>query len=258
MNDQHRQAVQAQFGRNAENYVTGRGFSEGYSLGRLLELAAPSAGWCMLDIATGGGHTAARFGDRCRMAVASDLTFRMLTAARRRYPELVCCQHDAEHVPYPDGSFDAVTCRIAPHHFPSIDAFVMEVARVLKPGGLLAIADNVASPDRKVARYVDALETLRDPSHHLMFTLPDWEAAFYAAGVSVTHTEAFHKTDDFDGWAGRMGVSADDTLRLRAMVLQAPPAVQEWMQPRQKGSRIEFLLHEVIILGRKVENGSLS
>ena len=81
----------------------------------------------VLDVATGGGHTAVDISSRVRAVVASDITPEMLAEARtlarengRRNIEFVAA--DAECLPFRPGSFDRVTCRIAPHHFPDVRA----------------------------------------------------------------------------------------------------------------------------------------
>lgn len=73
-----------------------------------------------------------------------------------------------------DGAFDAVTCRIAPHHFADIGRFIAEAVRVLRPGGLLAVVDNIvpgsrlrgkkADRRRAAGEYINIFEKLRDPT----------------------------------------------------------------------------------------------
>lgn len=48
---------------------------------------------------------------------------------------------DSEHLPFPSGSFDAVTCSHSFHHYPNQEAVVREFARVLRPNGVLLLAD---------------------------------------------------------------------------------------------------------------------
>lgn len=48
---------------------------------------------------------------------------------------------DAEHLPFPDASFDVVTCSNSFHHYPHQAAAVREMRRVLRPGGRLMIID---------------------------------------------------------------------------------------------------------------------
>jgi len=53
---------------------------------------------------------------------------------------------DAEHLLFPDKSFDAVTCAFAIFFFPDVDAALSEMYRVLKPGGSLAITNFNKTP----------------------------------------------------------------------------------------------------------------
>jgi len=115
-----KQAVQAQFAPSAEAYVTSRVHADQADLRRMVELAGLHGEERVLDIATGGGHTALAFAPHAREVVASDLTPEMLAAAERfiagqgvanvRYE-----QADAEALPFADGEFDVVTCRVAAH-----------------------------------------------------------------------------------------------------------------------------------------------
>lgn len=48
---------------------------------------------------------------------------------------------DAEHIPFDDNFFDVVLNLESSHHYPSLDRFFAEVARVLKPGGHFSMVD---------------------------------------------------------------------------------------------------------------------
>ena len=47
----------------------------------------------------------------------------------------------ADRLPYPDGSFDIVTCSQSFHHYPYPEKAMAEARRVLKPGGLYILSD---------------------------------------------------------------------------------------------------------------------
>ena len=74
--------IKSQFGAAADKYATSRVHAKGASLGRLVELVKPKANWHALDVATGGGHTAAAFAPHVAAVIASDLTPEMLSAAQ--------------------------------------------------------------------------------------------------------------------------------------------------------------------------------
>src|SRR5690349_10465390 len=132
--------VRAQYGSVGDAYVKSVGHATGADLQRMIAVAQPQASERLLDIATGGGHVARVFAPHVAEVVASDLTPEILTHAAASFAEqglsnITTALVDAEDIPYPDATFDLVTCRIAPHHFPHPDRFVTEAARVLKSGG---------------------------------------------------------------------------------------------------------------------------
>src|SRR6266581_6211669 len=144
--DEKKAQVQEYFARTAESYVASFSHRTGDDLQRLIELGEWNSQQLALDIATGGGHTALAVAPHVGQIVVTDLTPRMLEKAR----EYILAQGvtnaqfqtaDAEQLPFAAESFDRVTCRIAPHHFPDIAQFVQEVARVLKPGGIFLLID---------------------------------------------------------------------------------------------------------------------
>lgn len=58
-----------------------------------------------------------------------------LCRAKHRLPGLQFVQGDAQNLPFPDESFDAVVNVEASHQYPDFRGFLAEVARVLRPGG---------------------------------------------------------------------------------------------------------------------------
>jgi len=256
MTGEIKRQAQLQFGAHAEEYVASPVHSKGYSLGRMIEIIKPDQGWTALDVATGGGHTALALAQAGVQVIASDLTAPMLHAARQHIQpqgaaRIVFCAADAEDLPYPGSTFDCVTCRIAAHHFPNVQAFVRESARVLKPGGILAVVDNISSGEPAIARYYNDFEKLRDPSHNWAYSIDDWDTFFFSEGLKVFHKELVSKEIDFDVWASRMGVTGSDLVRLRVLLLRAPQQAASWLQPREKAGRVSFILTEGIIAGRK-------
>jgi len=245
---------QARFSRFAQAYVVSERHARGAELARLVELAQPQADWRVLDVATGGGHTARTFASHVRQVVAADIAPTMLNAARATIsaPNVVYAVSDAENLAFASEQFDLVTCRIAPHHFPDVYRFVQECARVLKPGGSLIVQDVTVPEDERSARYIDSFFRLRDPSHNRCYAEYEWRGMFLDAGLTVAHTETIAHQIALLPWAEQQACSDYVIERLHILLQQAPQAVREWMQPQCIGTAdATFQQAHVIIVGRK-------
>jgi len=113
----------------------------------------------VLDVASGTGDLALAFARRVGpqgRVVMSDINSQMLTRGRNRlidqgFPvESVVC--DAEHLPFPDASFDRVTVAFGLRNMTDKQAALREMARVLKPGGKCLVLEfsKVAAPLEKI------------------------------------------------------------------------------------------------------------
>ncbi len=250
--------VQARFGQYAQRYVESQSHASGYDLERLVELAQPQPDWLVMDIATGGGHTALKFAPLVRRVVAVDLTLEMLQAARgfvrgRVVLNVEFASADAENLPFVSNTFDLLTCRIAAHHFPDCFRFVQECARVLKPGGQLLVEDQLVPDDPRAARYIDSFERLRDPSHHRIHADYEWRGMFLDAGLTVEHVESLSKTNiGLVNWAQQQACLPAVIEHLQVMLAQSPPAVGEWLQPHCAGTPDATFTHRyIVIAGQK-------
>jgi len=245
--------VQDQFGKNAAHYLTSKVHAQGMSLERMVALTVPQRDWRVLDLATGGGHVAYAFAPHVARVLATDITQEMLDqvkreAAKRGFDNVRTAYAKAEALPFEDASFDLVTCRIAPHHFDSIPAFLAEVHRVLKPGAVAALVDNVV-PAGTAGDYINAFERLRDPSHLRAWTMPEWRAALAAAKLAVTHEEELDKVMEFKAWAARY--DAVMQALLRSMLTLVPPQVKSMLAPQGEGDALTFHLREGLFIARK-------
>lgn len=248
---------QSRYNQFATSYVTSLTHAKGSELEQLVAIAEPQSHWKMLDVATGGGHTALKFALHVAHITATDLTLNMLLAAR----DFIITQGitnvdfrlaDAENLPFLDNQFDLVTCRIAAHHFPNTAKFVMESARVLKSGGILIVQDHVLPEDTEAGQYVDEFERLRDSSHHQAFTSTEWQAMFTEAQLTIYHTEEIIKRHKLIQWAKRQGNNDALINKLQNLLSDASPAVSAWMLGENVGTlEASFVNHHIIIAGRK-------
>ena len=243
------------YSRLAQGYVDSTSHAEGADLDRLLELARPEDDWEVLDVATGGGHTALKLAPHVARVVASDLTATMLEKAEAHIADqgvdnIDFRQADAEELPFDDDTFDLVTCRIAPHHFPTPQQFVREAARVLVDGGRLVVQDHVLPDDETAARAIDDFERRRDPSHVRAFSEAEWIDIFESAGLEVEDVDRVIKRHDFHAWTARQDNDADTIDELVVMMDEMPPAARAWLAPRDWGTdEASFVNRHLLIAG---------
>lgn len=263
--DQIKAQAQSRFGQYAQVYVNSPLHAVGDDLERLAELVGGNSAWRVLDIATGGGHTALRLSREVGQVIAADLTPTMLHAARAYIQQQGATNvrfsaADAEAMPFASESFDAVTCRIAPHHFPDMFRFVQECARVLKPGGVLVVEDLLVPEDDRAARYLDSFERLRDPSHNRMAADYEWRGMFLDADLTVDTAVDIVKSDiRLLKWCAMQGCSEAVIERMQILLVQAPPVVKDWLRPRAAGTpEALFDHHYILIRGNKPDAGRTS
>ncbi|HWD05393.1 MAG TPA: class I SAM-dependent methyltransferase [Amycolatopsis sp.] len=105
----------------------------------------------ILDLAAGTGVSTVEYARGGAYCVAADFSLGMLKAGLRRKLPMVAA--DALHLPFADGSFDAVTISLALRNFVDTAAALEEILRVVKPGGRLVICE-VSTPPFAPIRFV--------------------------------------------------------------------------------------------------------
>ena len=125
------------------------------------------------------------------------------------------------------------------------------MARVCKPGSVIGFTDNIVPPDKVAAGHINHFEKQRDPSHNWGYPVVRLQAMFFEAGLRIEQMELLSKEMDFEPWADRMSVKAEQQAQLRRWLDEAPDPVKEWLEPRHDGDRLFFTLHEAVIIARK-------
>ena len=172
----------------AQLYRESAAHREGPDLDLLVRWVEESNAKTALDVATGGGHVARRLREIGVNVVTTD-------AAPGMQPDVIT---RAEHLPFADGSFDAVVSRVAHHHFDDPQAATGEMARV--SGGLVVVVDNLFMSDE-----AEEADKLRDPSHVRNYTEAEWRAMFEEAGLEVDDGRALRQADRAPPWLDRVG-----------------------------------------------------
>jgi SAM-dependent methyltransferase len=99
----------------------------------------------VLDVAAGNGNFAIAAAQRGAHVMASDLTPKMIELGRARTAaeglDIDWKEADAEHLPFPDGFYDVAGSVFGAMFAPRPDRVAAELFRVIKPAGLVAMAN---------------------------------------------------------------------------------------------------------------------
>jgi len=248
-----KQDVAAQFGRRSHAYVTSPSHAGGADLGLLLQLVAPHPQMQLLDVATGAGHTAMALAPYVAAVTAIDLAPEMICrtqelCASRGLRNITAMVMDVEALEFPEAVFDAVTCRIAAHHFLDCVKSVREMARVLKPGGRLVLEDNSVPADPELDRFLNGVERIRDATHVRAYNEAEWRAMLAGAGLRVLHSQIHRKVLNIPDWLERAGLDEAGKQRVYAAMAAASPAARRHFEIVEEAGRPAFFSDDKLIL----------
>ncbi len=149
----------------------------------------------LVDLACGSGaflKDLNRTFPRARLA-GVDLSVAYLEEARRASGVQALVQANAERLPFADASLDAVTCVYLFHELPPKvrPPVAGEIARVLKPGGLLAFADSIQPVDEpRLGRLLEAFPAYFHEPYYRDYCALDLDALFTEAGLRLVASDA--------------------------------------------------------------------
>ena len=215
-----------EFTHQAESFNASAAANAPETLQALVALAAPRSTERWIEAACGPGVVTRALAPHAAAVHGVDLTPAMIDLARREasaHPNVTFAVGDATALPEPDGTYDGAIARFTIHHVPIPQRLVDELARVVKPGGAVVLADHVADDDPGAAAWAQEIERLRDPSHWASLTLARLRRLGDDAGLTLEQEEIGPLALDLADWLERgSGTAAARPLIERALA-DPPP-----------------------------------
>lgn len=167
-------------------------------------------------------------------------------------------QGDALNMPFEDNSFDFVASRLAIHHFPNPIQNIKEMKRVMKPGGILCIVDIISHDDVEIAKEMNRLERLRDPTHTWAYNTNELLDLIKEAGLAPTIQSSqelpmYRNTMDLQGWMSSTNtVPAHQVTIERSVDIELGGGSPCGLRPVVKDGKVCFEHIYTVVQGEKV------
>lgn len=241
MSNHHEALVKSQFGGQAAAYLQSNVHAQGADLRRLSEWLADDGEATLLDVGCGAGHASFTAAAQVAQVTAYDLSDGMLAvvaqeAEKRGLNNITCAQGPAEVLPFGDNHFDIVISRYSAHHWHDMQAALMEIHRVLKPGGRFIMMD-IASPGKAILDvWLQTIEMLRDPSHIRNYSQGEWLAMVNSRGMIVDKLVGDTLHLEFSSWVARMKTPDNIVEAIRYLQSKVSQEVREHFAIADDGS----------------------
>ena len=149
----------------------------------------------LLDLGADGTWSTARLASRGLTCIALDITDHLSLAHlfQKKYPRYALVNVDMHEPVFADQAFDAVTAFNALHHSKRLDTLAKNIARVLKPGGVVGFVEPYVQNPQQEADFGAPQSALGINEN--VHTIDRWHRAFSDAGL---HLEVYSLSDSFN------------------------------------------------------------
>jgi SAM-dependent methyltransferase len=150
-----------------------------------------------------------------------------------------------------DDFCDIVVCEEAARHVRDVAGLLHQCRRTLRPGGYLVLWDQAIAGPPRAARYINLLESFRDPTHEWAYSLEDWETFLLAERLEWQLSRTSTARLAVDDWAEGYLSDRDDLLRAHVLVRRAPVGAAQALGAHSVGLTTTLERTFALVVARK-------
>lgn len=206
--EHHDRAIDRAFTEQASTFNSSAVANAPGILGAIVEFARPQPTERWLEAACGPGIVTRRLAGMVDSVHGVDLTPAMIETARREAESAGIANatfgvSDATATGLQSATFDGAVTRFSIHHVPVPARLFTELARLVRPGGKIVIADHLADRDAEARSWAQEIERLRDPSHWACLSADRLYTLGERAGLELEREQRLAFELDFEDWLRR-------------------------------------------------------
>ncbi len=260
MSKKHSDAVQKQFTKTVDAFSKFAVRDTPEVLEEKVAFAKLQPEDSLLDVACGPGAFVLAAAPKVTFARGTDLTAAMLRQARAFQSERgitnVCFDRaEAEHLPYPNSTFDLVTCQFAFHHMLKPRNALREMVRVLKPGGRLFLVDTIGPESDAKSELHNRIEILRDASHTETQRLTSILRMFDDEKLQIVRQALRRRERSFNQWMLRAGLEPEHKRyqEARKLLEESAEGDRAGFSPKAQDGDIVIVHNEGLFLAARAD-----
>jgi ubiquinone/menaquinone biosynthesis C-methylase UbiE len=146
----------------------------------------------------------------------------------------------AHALPFRDEQFDAVTCRLVLNHVRRPERIIKEIARVLRPGGIVVLAEllGVDNPVKRATQ--NAIEERRNAAHVAARGAEQYNKLLTDAGLQIEAKEIVSFERELEEWLGIYHTDRADAAVVREMIEAGLETDAAGINARRQGGTLVF------------------
>ncbi|HEX3733831.1 MAG TPA: methyltransferase domain-containing protein [Solirubrobacterales bacterium] len=252
----YEESIRDEFTQQADSFARSPAMRAATTLGSVVEMVPVDGEARWLETACGPAIVGREIAARVGSVHGVDLTPAMVEkagaeAAAAGVGNIEFSLGDATALDFEDAGFDGAVNRFSLHHIPAPGRVLEEMARVVRPGGWVVVADHLTDADGDAAAWHEEIERLRDPSHWACLTRERLLAAGEGAGLVLDEEEVIPLDLDFEEWLGRGSGGPDAAVLIERLLADPPPSAESFRVTGEPGER-RLLLRNSVTRWRRV------